>query len=99
MPLLVNVLDTTTIIVLVCCKCTIYIDNASGASAKKRKRCITMMRASVASEPKNFDVQNPVMFFVGPPSRVVLFFVGPPSKAVYFFPGPPYFSPPPPDNK
>ena len=30
-----------------------------------------MMRAS---EPKDFDVQNPVIFFV-PPSRVVLFFV------------------------
>ena len=62
MPLLVNLLDTITIIVLVCCKCTIYIDNVSGTSEKKRKCCKTMMRASVASEPKTFDIQNPVMF-------------------------------------
>ena len=95
MPLLVNILDTTTIIVLVCCKCTIYIDNASEASAKKRKRGITMMRASVASEPKNFDVQNPVMFFVGPPLGLFCFLWGPPSRVVLFFVGPPTFRGPP----
>ena len=74
MALLVNVLYTITITVLVCCKCTIYIDNASGASKKKRKCGITMMRAS---EPKNVDVQNPVMFFVGPPLGLFCFLWAP----------------------
>ena len=84
-------------IVLVCCKCTFYIDNASGASEKKGKCGITMIRASVASEPKNFDVQNPVMFFVGPPSRVDMFFVGPPLRLSTFFRAPlPTFRRPPP---
>ena len=36
MPSLVNVLDTTIMIVLECCKCTFYIDNVRGASKKMK---------------------------------------------------------------